>query len=291
MAEPLELRQEHWKDLVEERARRIRRDLEEKLAAQQAREVAAGEREAEPSPAPGDGGSRYWINESATGPVVGGQFVPREPYNMMRDFKASDFDTSYFWSLAHSWMCNFGLTGAIGDTEEGRTRVLVTKTTPAIVLFELNSLSTFNMLDPAIGADISAMQDAVNECIIHRSRRTSEHPLGYVLQGVGPHFCPGGNHHPVTPPGGNPFTTGTHVTSLWNVRFREHAMPGITMMHGSNVGGGVAVATNTTQRVAATNASMSFGNLSRGASPLMWLSGNLVGEMGMGGLVVPHSTC
>jgi len=216
--------------------------------------------------------------------------VPREPYNLLRNSQTNDYDTAYFWALGHSWMCNFGLFGQDAEGEEPRTRVLLTKTNPAIVLFEFNSLSTFNMLDPVIGADIDAMNKAVAENLMNRTRHSSQTPVGYVLQGVGPHFCPGGNHHPVAPPGGTPFQMGPHITSIWNVKFRQHALPGITAIQGSAVGGGVAVSTNTTQRVAVANASLSFGNLSRGASPLMWLSGNLVDEMGTANAVALYLT-
>mmetsp|Transcript_45784 Transcript_45784/g.131257 ORF Transcript_45784/g.131257 Transcript_45784/m.131257 type:complete len:581 (+) Transcript_45784:144-1886(+) len=283
---------ERWQEAQELRTQRLRADLEERLAVQEARALRASKGEAEAALQSADMGkdtSKYWVSE-AKGPVIGGQFVPREPYNLLRNSQTNDYDTAYYWQLGHSWMCNFGLVGQEAEAEEPRARVLLTQTTPAIVLFELNSLATFNMLDPVIGLDIDAMHTAVSECLMNRSRHSSNYPVSYVLQGVGPHFCPGGNHHPVSPVGGTPFQMSPFITSIWNVRFREHAIPGITAIQGSAVGGGVAISTNTTQRVAVANSSMAFGNLSRGASPLMWLSGNLVDEVGMANAVSLYLT-
>lgn len=288
MAEPLPLELLQMQEAIRDaHAARLAADLDERLGTQRAREEKAKEEEEERALQPraqgGEVAPRYWASKRKTGPVVGGQMVPRESYNLLKDMKNVDLDTALFWGIGHSWMANFGLTGGEAENhgETSRVRCMVSESNPPIILMELASVSTFNMLDAVLGADIQGMQQAIQDNLVSRSRSAKDYPLGYVLQGAGPHFCPGGNHHPVTPPGGNAFTMSTLITSWWNVQFREHALPGITAITGSAVGGGVAISVNTTQRVAAANASMSFGNLSRGASPLMWLSANLVGEIGM----------
>mmetsp|Transcript_39153 Transcript_39153/g.101228 ORF Transcript_39153/g.101228 Transcript_39153/m.101228 type:complete len:623 (-) Transcript_39153:54-1922(-) len=250
--------------------RSLRQAMAERQKAQRERERQAEE----------EMRSKHQAAARKGGRVVGSVFIPREAYNLV-NFKQSTLDQAFFWQMAHSWHSNFGLWGFDAEGEDPRVRVLVTHTVPAVMLMELNSVATFNMLDPVIGYDMGFMHDALNQCLLKRSPHSTGYPLGFVLQGAGPHFCPGGNHHPVSPNGATPFQMCTQTTSLHNARFREHCMPGITCITGSSVGGGVAIATLTTQRVCASNASMAFGNLSRGASPLMWLSKNLPNEVGM----------
>mmetsp|Transcript_84756 Transcript_84756/g.182760 ORF Transcript_84756/g.182760 Transcript_84756/m.182760 type:complete len:660 (-) Transcript_84756:32-2011(-) len=255
----------------------LRRAMAERRKAQREREREAEEKMFEKHQE-----ERQAKAEAKAGPpVVGSVFIPREAYNLVQFRQQSDLVVATFWNSAHSWQGNFGLWGMDAEGEDPRVRVLVTQSSPAVVLMELNSLATFNMLDPVIGFDMGMMHDTVNQCLLKRDRHSHGYPLGFVLQGVGPHFCPGGNHHPVSPHGATPLQMSTHSSALINARFREHSMPGITAITGSAVGGGVAIATLTTQRVCASNASMAFGNLSRGASPMMWLSKNLPNEVGM----------
>lgn len=232
----------------------------------------------------------YWVKQkdqrdvAQRPPVVGSSFVPREGYDLLsRADEILDIDAARWWGVAQSWQSKFGLKGNYQDQEESRVRCLITQKSPPICLFEWNSISTFNMLDVLISQDMSYMHETVVNWIHQRSKEGHHPPLGYVQQGVGPHLCPGGNHHPVTPQGCTYAQMNAMITSHWNVRFREHALPGLVVFTGAAVGGGVAISVNSTMRVAASNASMAFGNLSRGASPLMHLSKNLCNELGMSG--------
>jgi hypothetical protein len=95
----------------------------------------------------------------------------------------------------------------------------------------------------------------------------------YCLQGAGHHFCPGG----YVAPAANAAAarrTSVDIILLYSqfVALRRLSHLTVCRLHGLVVGGGVALSLNTTIRGSACCATISFGNLSRGAVPGMLLS-------------------
>lgn len=107
--------------------------------------------------------------------------------------------------------------------------------------------------------------------------------LGLVLQGSGPHFCPGGNVNASIREGENPFTLAPFTGFVAELRLRQ-SMAGaesgevwwvVSCLHGLVQGGGLAMSQVVDFRVCDAEASISLGNLSRGAVPCILLSGTL----------------
>eukprot|EP00931_Biecheleriopsis_adriatica_P117030 TRINITY_DN92595_c0_g1_i1.p1 TRINITY_DN92595_c0_g1~~TRINITY_DN92595_c0_g1_i1.p1 ORF type:complete len:545 (-),score=94.65 TRINITY_DN92595_c0_g1_i1:179-1813(-) len=212
-------------------------------------------------------------------PFIGTGLLPRETYRMT-DRRVGNLTTAYWWGLAHSWVSNFGIYGH-PETEETKIRMLLSKTTPPVLLLELNSKGTFNMLDPVLCTDFNAVMDAYQMLLTQKQQRLAL-PLAAVLQGAGPHFCPGGNHHPVSPHGATPWSMSTRAaSSVFIVRMKEMCIPSVAAVTGSAIGGGVAISLNCTERVITQNGSAAFGNISRGACPIMWLSKHLPQHVGL----------
>jgi hypothetical protein len=75
-------------------------------------------------------------------------------------------------------------------------RGIVAGTSPLIALVELNKVASFNMLDHDLAADVNFVLDVICS---HVSVPTIDGRIGspyLIMQGAGPHFCPGGNPVP-----------------------------------------------------------------------------------------------
>eukprot|EP00930_Biecheleria_cincta_P069087 TRINITY_DN56872_c0_g1_i1.p1 TRINITY_DN56872_c0_g1~~TRINITY_DN56872_c0_g1_i1.p1 ORF type:complete len:601 (+),score=115.81 TRINITY_DN56872_c0_g1_i1:55-1857(+) len=221
--------------------------------------------------------------EDRTGvrPLVGKGLLPREQFRMtdvsqIRD----DYSGACFWGMAHSWQGMFGLYGH-GEQQETLVRGLLSTTCPPIMLMELNSRQTFNMMDVELCTDFMFMMDAFSMLMKQKEKRHL-HPLAGILQGQGPHFCPGGNHHPVAPPGATQWSMCTRsANSSFLAQVKSLGIPTITAITGNAIGGGVAQSLNCTERVGTQNGSAAFGNISRGACPIGWLSMHLPKTVGL----------
>jgi len=211
--------------------------------------------------------------------VMGLRFINREHWAFSKNFHHVSLPWALTWQEAHNWQSHFGLYGP-DPVSESKIRCLVTETTPSFVLMELNSVATFNMMDQNLATDFEYALDAAVQCN-QRSRRSVEQPMGLVMQGAGPHLCPGGNHHPIFSAGHTPLTTTVTSGVICWARLRELRVPSTIAVTGSAIGGGVAISTTCNVRCAAASASMAFGNISRGASPVMCLSANLLEILGM----------
>mmetsp|Transcript_40079 Transcript_40079/g.93041 ORF Transcript_40079/g.93041 Transcript_40079/m.93041 type:complete len:704 (+) Transcript_40079:58-2169(+) len=227
--------------------------------------------------------------------VLGGPLLVQEMKPMLTNIHTMSYLGALNFSIAHCWQSHFGIMGP--DAEEGedpRVRGLVSNTSPAVLLCELNALASFNMMDPILSYNYEFLMDTAR--LLHKRTRHGNNsvpgrtPLGYVVQGAGPHFCPGGNHHPVSPPGGTPLSMHINTGSNPFIYNRECNLPSITCYTGSVIGGGVALGLQQTHRVAASSASMAFGNISRGACPVMFLSQNLPTAVGTPGAVEIYLT-
>lgn len=114
--------------------------------------------------------------------------------------------------------------------------------------------------------------------------------LGLVLQGSGPHFCPGGNVNANIREGETAFTLAPFTGFVAEMRLRQSMGGSLTgsatssasdvwwvvcSLHGLVQGGGLAMSQVVDFRVCDAEASISLGNLSRGAVPCILLSGTL----------------
>ena len=104
--------------------------------------------------------------------------------------------------------------------------------------------------------------------------------LGLVLQGSGPHFCPGGNVNAQIREGESAFTLAPFTGFIAELRLLQSMGPGnvswvVCSLHGLVQGGGLAMSQICDFRVADSETSYVLGNLSRGAVPCILLSGRL----------------
>lgn len=214
-------------------------------------------------------------------PLVGKGLLPREQSRLTDVSRnCDDYSTASFWAMAHSWQSEFGLYGH-PEQQETIVRGLLSTTVPPIMLMELNSRQTFNMMDVELCSDFMMMMDAFKMLMTQKEKRHLQ-PLAGILQGQGPHFCPGGNHHPVSPPGATPWTMCTRSSnSSFLVAIKTVGIPTICAITGNAIGGGIAQGLNCMERIGTQNGSAAFGNISRGACPIGWLSNHLPQTVGM----------
>ena len=96
--------------------------------------------------------------------------------------------------------------------------------------------------------------------------------LAICLQGSGPHFCPGGNPNARRRSGESLLQVEPFSMFLAILRLKEFGGPVAVALQGLVLGGGLAMAMLADLRVLDANASVCFGNLSRGMVPCMLLS-------------------
>ena len=96
--------------------------------------------------------------------------------------------------------------------------------------------------------------------------------LAICLQGSGPHFCPGGNPNARRRSGESILQVEPFSMFLAILRLKEFGGPIAVALQGLVLGGGLAMAMLADLSVLDANASVCFGNLSRGMVPCMLLS-------------------
>lgn len=112
---------------------------------------------------------------------------------------------------------------------------------------------------------------AVSETAVNVSE-TDGLELAICLQGSGPHFCPGGNPNARRRSGESILQVEPFSMFLAILRLKEFGGPVAVALQGLVLGGGLAMAMLADLRVLDANASVCFGNLSRGMVPCMLLS-------------------
>jgi len=112
---------------------------------------------------------------------------------------------------------------------------------------------------------------AVSETAVNGSE-TDGLELAICLQGSGPHFCPGGNPNARRRSGESILQVEPFSMFLAILRLKEFGGPVAVALQGLVLGGGLAMAMLADLRVLDANASVCFGNLSRGMVPCMLLS-------------------
>jgi len=181
--------------------------------------------------------------------------------------------------LSECWANAWGALAPEAPEEVPRIRMLYNPST-RVVLLELFSLATTNMMDPEMCIDIRTAVDQLKEWTAPRSPHNDRCPVAMIYQGVGPHFCPGGNHHPLLLENSTFQYSHTTANSMSFDSVQELHFPQVVCQHGACVGGGAACSLSSSHRMADTRMSLSFGNLSRGAVPIMMLSHNLPSVVG-----------
>lgn len=98
--------------------------------------------------------------------------------------------------------------------------------------------------------------------------------IGIVLQGSGPHFCPGGNVNYEVRAGEDAFSLAPLTGFVAELRLREAGFV-VCALHGLVQGGGLAMSQVVDLRFADAETTYTLGNLSRGAVPCILLSSAL----------------
>ena len=132
-----------------------------------------------------------------------------------------------------------------------------------MAVLELNDPEHFN----AISAE---MADDMLRAVQWLRSQPPTRVKAVVLQGRGSHFCPGGNTHRL---GRDTFKTSTAAARrsidlfAGFVALRTLPVPVISAVHGTVLGGGMAIALLTDCIVASEEATFQYGELSRGLTP------------------------
>mmetsp|Transcript_145 Transcript_145/g.391 ORF Transcript_145/g.391 Transcript_145/m.391 type:complete len:328 (+) Transcript_145:62-1045(+) len=186
---------------------------------------------------------------------------------------------AFWWSnFSSSWeQSHYGN----GSPEEPCVRVLVSETSPRVVLMELNNTQTFNMMDPTLCGDVNWAMTLIARMSGSRHSTARGSPSSHLTLGAGPHFCPGGNPNPIMPRGLTVSQSTPYNTYIGFTKQRASGLPTLAASHGSQVGGGVAYALSGNVRMCEAKTTISFGNLSRGAVPGMHLSRTLPAAVGL----------
>lgn len=138
-------------------------------------------------------------------------------------------------------------------------------------ILDLRNTKRYNPLD----------QQLVRGIVFGISAIMAAEPLGLSLltvQATGPHFCTGGGApEPQVPGHEQRASLNTLVAQLvlGAGRLAEASIVQAASLKGAVVGGGLALALTMTRRAVVPGCTMSFGNLSRGVSPLLLLSRTL----------------
>jgi hypothetical protein len=98
-----------------------------------------------------------------------------------------------------SWMGDVWMKSdsVVQNHQEMYVRGIVAGTSPALALIELNKVASFNMMDLDLAADLNYVLDVVCYCVSVPTSDGQRCSPSLIMQGAGPHFCPGGNPRPL----------------------------------------------------------------------------------------------
>lgn len=127
---------------------------------------------------------------------------------------------------------------------------------------ELDDLSTFNAMTPALLYDMATLLSSIFAFKAVRA---------LVLQAAGPHFCTGGRYdkRAVRSPLWWLKARGIYSFGYTLDRFRSTSVLSISLLHGSSIGGGLVLGLAADHRVVTQDAVFRLGVVTYGLSPIV----------------------
>ncbi|KAL1524553.1 hypothetical protein AB1Y20_019445 [Prymnesium parvum] len=141
-----------------------------------------------------------------------------------------------------------------------------------VAVITLNNVSHFNAIEYDLTMDLVEAMDFVTSYVAAK---------GVVLQGNGPHFCIGAYPHAkLDESSADWFVSKIVSMALGVASLGTRDIRVISAVHGSLLGGGIALCTNTNAVVSDYDATFEQGNLPRGVCPIAAFSHTLIARVG-----------